>query len=275
MLKVIGLDSNLKTLNGFIASGRLNRTFLLLGDSDSGKTFLGKHFAALLLDGRAERNAHPDFSLISCYGSKYADILDQFLNCCFKKPFESERVVVFLDNVDYLPKQASNKLLKTLEEPPAQTTIILSAKSPTAVLDTILSRSIRIPLKQRSFDEKVAILNSLGFKDAEERLQTSSSLKICSSADYPELFKLVQSYRTIFANLEKQEGKDLLNTIDACSKQDFNIEAFLLANINHSDSIVFKNFMNKALYSAKSYMNKYVLVYNISLFLKHGRKTIS
>lgn len=275
MLKVIGLENQLRTLNGFIESGKLNRTFLLLGDSDSGKTFLAKHFAALLLDARAERNSHPDFTIINCSNSKYSEVLDQFLECCFKKPFETGRVVVFLDNIDYLPKTASNKLLKTLEEPPAQTTIIISAKSPNVILDTILSRSVRLPLKPRSLDEKALILSSMGIKRAEERLDVTSSLKLCLAHDFDELLKSVQSYREIFSKFSTLSGKELLTLLDACSKTDFNMEAFLLANINYNDSIIFKNFMNKALFSSKTFMNKYVLVFNIALFLKHGLKTSS
>ena len=51
----------------------------------------------------------------------------------------SQRVVIITD-ADRLTLPAQNALLKTLEEPPAGTTILLTATSPTALLPTVLSR---------------------------------------------------------------------------------------------------------------------------------------
>src|SRR5262249_7776885 len=63
-----------------------------------------------------------------------------------RAPIEAERKVVALLEADRLNEQASNKLLKTIEEPPARSTIVLVTSSPDELLETVRSRCQRIDL---------------------------------------------------------------------------------------------------------------------------------
>jgi DNA polymerase-3 subunit delta' len=56
------------------------------------------------------------------------------------KPFEAPLKVVILVDAHALNPAASNALLKTLEEPPANTLLVLTTSSPHQLLKTILSR---------------------------------------------------------------------------------------------------------------------------------------
>jgi DNA polymerase-3 subunit delta' len=58
--------------------------------------------------------------------------------------FEGRRRVVVIDPAEAMNAQAQNALLKTLEEPPEGTTLILVSSSPDALLPTIRSRCLRI-----------------------------------------------------------------------------------------------------------------------------------
>jgi DNA polymerase-3 subunit delta' len=58
--------------------------------------------------------------------------------------FEGRRRFVLLDPADAMNPQAQNALLKTLEEPPADTTLVLVAASPDSLLPTIRSRCLRV-----------------------------------------------------------------------------------------------------------------------------------
>ncbi len=60
------------------------------------------------------------------------------------KRFEGRRRFVLLDPADAMNPQAQNALLKTLEEPPEDTTLVLVASSPDALLPTIRSRCARV-----------------------------------------------------------------------------------------------------------------------------------
>ncbi len=53
---------------------------------------------------------------------------------------EGERNVAILDGIDYMSKESANAMLKTLEEPPAGTVMLLITERIHAVLPTIVSR---------------------------------------------------------------------------------------------------------------------------------------
>jgi DNA polymerase-3 subunit delta' len=61
------------------------------------------------------------------------------------KRYEGRRRFVLFDPADRMNPQAQNALLKTLEEPPPETTLVLVASSPDALLPTIRSRCLRVP----------------------------------------------------------------------------------------------------------------------------------
>ncbi|MGC3998749.1 MAG: DNA polymerase III subunit delta' [Anaeromyxobacter sp.] len=61
------------------------------------------------------------------------------------KRFEGRRRFVIIDPADAMNPQAQNALLKTLEEPPEETTLVLVAASPDVLLPTIRSRCLRVP----------------------------------------------------------------------------------------------------------------------------------
>ena len=56
----------------------------------------------------------------------------------------AQRRFVIIDPADIMRREAANALLKTFEEPPAATTFILVTARPTALLPTVLSRSVRV-----------------------------------------------------------------------------------------------------------------------------------
>jgi DNA polymerase-3 subunit delta' len=58
---------------------------------------------------------------------------------------EARRRFVVVDPADAMNPQAQNALLKTLEEPPPDTTLVLVAENADALLPTIRSRCLRVP----------------------------------------------------------------------------------------------------------------------------------
>jgi len=84
------------------------------------------------------------------------DLVDQRLSM---KRFEGRRRFVVIDPADAMNPQAQNALLKTLEEPPDETTLVLVSSSPDALLPTIRSRCQRIafaPLSSAVVEERLA-----------------------------------------------------------------------------------------------------------------------
>lgn len=69
------------------------------------------------------------------------------------RPFEGAARVFIVEDADYMNEAASNALLKTLEEPPPSSHLVLTTSNPTALLATIRSRCQIIRFAPVAVDE--------------------------------------------------------------------------------------------------------------------------
>src|SRR5882672_10055589 len=67
---------------------------------------------------------------------------------------EGRRKVAIISEADRLQPQAANAFLKTLEEPPENSLLLLLSALPEALPDTILSRCITIPLQSNDVEPR-------------------------------------------------------------------------------------------------------------------------
>ncbi len=83
----------------------------------------------------------PDFRVVRPDGKniRIAQVRDS-LNWLNLRPDRARRRVLIFDGAEHLNRESANAFLKTLEEPPPQTLIILVALSPRHLLETIVSR---------------------------------------------------------------------------------------------------------------------------------------
>jgi DNA polymerase III delta prime subunit len=79
------------------------------------------------------------------------DEVKQMQKKIFFKPIKSETKAVIIEDAHLLTKEAQNALLKVLEEPPANTIIMLGSDTKEALLPTILSRCQVIELEPDKF----------------------------------------------------------------------------------------------------------------------------
>lgn len=95
---------------------------------------------------RIVSGAHPDFLSLEADDIKVEEArsVAAFLSLT---PAEGERRVVIIDSADAMNRNAANALLKTLEEPPLRTAMLLVSHNPGALLPTIRSRcrTLRVP----------------------------------------------------------------------------------------------------------------------------------
>jgi len=102
------------------------------------------------------------------------------------RPFEGVARIFIVEDADYMNDQAANALLKTLEEPPATSHLILTTTNPMALLATIRSRCqiIRFAPIPASEIEKFLIQQNTSADDAKLLARTSrGSLGRALSAD--------------------------------------------------------------------------------------------
>ncbi len=91
---------------------------------------------------RARTQQHPDVRIIEPEKTTIGieQIRDMIAEIAYQ-PFEARCRVIILDPADQMKQEAHNCLLKTLEEPPSRTVIILVTTKPHVLLETIRSRS--------------------------------------------------------------------------------------------------------------------------------------
>jgi DNA polymerase-3 subunit delta' len=136
-----------------LAQGSASHAYLFYGPSGTGKRAVARAFAAALLaEGardpgtvaeRVARDCHPDLTWVTPSGAAemlVADIEEPVVAAAVRTPFESARRVFVLEGVDAMNDQAANRMLKTLEEPPAFAHLLLLTDRREDVLATIASR---------------------------------------------------------------------------------------------------------------------------------------
>lgn len=141
--------------------GRLAHAYLFTGPRGCGKELVARTLAQALncpkkdheacgqCDScrRIEEGVHPDVYWVRPESKSRRIIVEQIRelekSVYLKASLARVKVGVIVD-ADCMGEEASNAFLKTLEEPPAQTIIVLLSAEPQRLLPTIISRCLRI-----------------------------------------------------------------------------------------------------------------------------------
>lgn len=120
-------------------------------------------------------------------GNISAEECNEIIHKLSLKSFESAYKVLVLWMPEYLKKEG-NKLLKLIEEPPANTLFILVAENEEQILPTILSRCqlVKIPLPEDSEIEKALV------ERAKAPAATASQIAGICNGNYREALQLLQ-----------------------------------------------------------------------------------
>jgi len=152
---VLGQHQAINQLRTALRSGHLAHAYLFSGIEGIGKFTAAVAFAKALnclthaddsCDNcaacrKTEKRLHPDVFFIEPDKNiiKIEQVRDIQKKIIFK-PLEGRKKVVIIDQAEKLNLHAANCLLKTLEEPPDDTVLILVASTALPLLPTILSR---------------------------------------------------------------------------------------------------------------------------------------
>src|SRR2546423_4941179 len=140
-------------LGAALESGERSHAYLFHGPPGTGKRTVARALAAeLLAAGEADSDAarrrvlagtHPDLTWVRPTGAhvmRVSDVDEAVVSAAGRTPFESSRRVFVLERADTMNDEVANRMLKTLEEPPAYVHLILLTDAIGQVLETVVSR---------------------------------------------------------------------------------------------------------------------------------------
>ena len=146
-------------LREHVAGGRLRHAYLITGLQGVGRRTLALRFAQALncpqpvtpgepchtcrTCTQIERMQHPDLSVVQAEtegGTLKVEQVRELQRSLSLAPYQARYRVALLLRFEEAHPSAANALLKTLEEPPAQVVLILTAQSAEALLPTVVSR---------------------------------------------------------------------------------------------------------------------------------------
>ena len=160
----IGNEKVKEQIEFLMESDRLPHAIIIEGDEGLGKRTFAKEIAlALFCRSEGEKPCracsqcskvlkgyHPDIYEYSASGAARAfhvDVVREVREDVVVRPNEADYKVYILGNCQSMNDSAQNALLKILEEPPEYAVFILTVNNKSALLETVLSRSVVITLE--------------------------------------------------------------------------------------------------------------------------------
>ena len=220
---IVGHEQVFERFRRALKRRRLSSTFLFVGPPGVGKRQVANRIAqCLLCEANAEERleacgecpgctmfqagTHPDFTTVSKPPDRTFIPLELFIGdrehrmqegLCYDislKPFRGGRKVAVIDDADYLNVEGANCLLKTLEEPPPRSILILIGTSEQKQLPTIRSRCQTVRFRPLETEALARLIVEQGITDSHEEAMTLTELagvglinRISGSGLNPEL----------------------------------------------------------------------------------------
>src|SRR3972149_5898243 len=162
-----------ESLKNVVSSGQIPHAFLFSGPKGTGKTSAARILAKILnCEKKGKEPCNKCDQCLSITKGSNIDVIEldaashrgiddvRALRDAVKlSPARARRKVYIIDEAHMLTTEASNALLKTLEEPPSHVNFILATTNPEKLIETIRSRATSVSFRKAASDE---IVNSLG-----------------------------------------------------------------------------------------------------------------
>jgi len=182
--RVLGQEQPKKILKNALQSSNVAHAYLFHGQESIGKKQIAIELAKSLncaspAKGDAcdectscrkiENKIHPDFFFVepikNTPTAREAVIKIEAIRELQRKlafhPYEGKVKVAIIDNADLMNLQAANSFLKTLEEPPSATILILISSNPFKLLPTLISRCQTIQFQPLTHENIKKILKEI------------------------------------------------------------------------------------------------------------------
>ncbi len=193
---ITGQESTVKALSNAINSGKIMHAYLFCGPRGTGKTSSARIFAKSLncINGPTVTpcgkcagcldviNSTPvDVIEIDAASNRSVDDARNILEKVQYAPLHGKYKIYIIDEVHMLTNEASNALLKTLEEPPENVIFILATTESHKVLETIVSRCQRYDFRRITTSDIVKRLDFIA-KSEDIHINDEALLAIAKNA---------------------------------------------------------------------------------------------
>jgi DNA polymerase-3 subunit gamma/tau len=252
----IDITSVRTSLANIVNSSSIPHAFLFAGPKGTGKTSAARILAKAINCKNVNKKGEPCNNCDSCVSITKGNNIDviemdaasnrgiddiRVLRDAVKlSPNNSKAKVYIIDEAHMLTTEASNALLKTLEEPPAHVFFVLATTNPEKLIDTIKSRTTLVEFTKATPNEiqrslkrvvdgekieindddllKIAKMSKGSFRDAVKNLEQyvldKSFLDNNLSEDFELLIKQIieKDIEKVLANIHKTQNIEVLTS---------------------------------------------------------------
>jgi DNA polymerase-3 subunit delta' len=195
-------------LRGAQERSRLAHAYLITGATGSGKRQLAAEVAHLVngaASGAVFAGSAPDVYLAGPESKSRRIVIQQIRtleHALQMRASDGRRKVAIISEADRMMAQAANAFLKTLEEPPNNSLLLLLSAIPEVLPDTIRSRCLAIPLAPPT-DATLS-------EEENELVELLNGLAAHASAGVHEAYQLTQGFQRLLGRIRRtiQEEND-------------------------------------------------------------------
>lgn len=240
MWNTVGYEKQKEYFENIVKNGNFSHAYLFSGPEEIGKKAFAYDIFRLINQRKPEGD--PDFKLLTPRLEDdetkiYIEDIRNLKSYLSLKPYYGPYKFVIINDADRLVPEASNAMLKLLEEPTPFTVIILISSKPKLLLPTVLSRCEKVsflPLNKKVIDKKTA-------GDIDEFMKVCQE-GVCERMQYAEKLFAGKNYQNLVVglihtlrskeNMNRKVLKDLLHLNSLLSQPQFNhrlaLENFLV-----------------------------------------------